>query len=309
MALTLAEGAKYTNDIVLSGVIQTIVTESDVLKVLPFNTVQGNGFTYNRESTQPVASFVSVGDVVSESTGTVTAVTIALKILIMDSDLDLFIKNTMQDINNTEAIQLAAAAKAVAYQYDTTFIYGSTTTNAKAFNGLHALMPSGQKIHQGSSTTGAALSMNNLDKLVDSIKPGRPDALVLNKTLRRRIKQFYRSTNTYSFEMSVGDDGKPIETYGGIRIVLDDFIGQVETISGDDYALQTGGACTSIFGVKWGDTDVCGLQNGSITTVEIGLLESKNAERNRIYWFVSLMLGSTLALGRIDGVTDAAVVA
>ena len=41
MALTLAEGAKYTNDVLLSGVIQTIVTESDVLKVLPFNTVVG----------------------------------------------------------------------------------------------------------------------------------------------------------------------------------------------------------------------------------------------------------------------------
>lgn len=309
MAWTLAEGQKLTNSILLSGVIQTIINESSVLELLPFETVVGNGYIYNRETTQPTAQMISVGDTVSESTGTRTQVTAALKIMVMDSDLDLFEKKTMSDINDLEAILLAEAAKAMAYKWDDLFIYGNATSNVKEFDGLHALVPTGQQVHQGSSTTGAALSLANVDKAVDLIKPGRPDAIIMNKTVRRRMKQFYRSTSTYSFEMSVGDDGKPMETYGGVRLVLDDFITQTETISADAYALKVGGACSTIFLAKFGRTHVCGLQNGSIEQTSLGLLESKNAERWRLSWFCSLMLGGTLSLACIDGITDAAVVA
>jgi hypothetical protein len=36
MALTLAEAAKLSNDILLTGVIETVIQESPVLQVLPF---------------------------------------------------------------------------------------------------------------------------------------------------------------------------------------------------------------------------------------------------------------------------------
>lgn len=308
MAWTLAEGQKMSNDVLLTGIIQTIVTESDVLQLLPFRTVVGNGFTYNRESTQPTAQMISVGGTVTESTGTRTPVTAALKIMVMDSDLDLFEKKTMSDINDLEAIMLAESAKAMAYKWDDLFVYGNATNNSVEFNGLQALCPSGQRLNQGTGSAGAAASLAKIDTLIDSVKPGRPDALAMNKTFRRRLKQFYRSTNTYSFEMSVGEDGKPIETYGGIRIALDDFITQTETIASGTYSGKTGGATTTVFGLKFGDTHVCGLQNGTIEKTSLGLLESKNAERWRLSWFVGLMLGGTLSMAALDGITDAAVV-
>ena len=36
MALTLTEGAKLSNDVILQGVIETVVKESRVLDLLPF---------------------------------------------------------------------------------------------------------------------------------------------------------------------------------------------------------------------------------------------------------------------------------
>ena len=36
MALTLAEAAKLSNDVLLVGVIETIIQESPILQVLPF---------------------------------------------------------------------------------------------------------------------------------------------------------------------------------------------------------------------------------------------------------------------------------
>jgi hypothetical protein len=88
MALTLAEASKLSQDMLLKGVIETIIQESPVLQVLPFIEVVGNGLTYNRENTLPSASFYDVGDTWAESTPTFTQVTATLKILGGDADID-----------------------------------------------------------------------------------------------------------------------------------------------------------------------------------------------------------------------------
>jgi len=48
MALTLAEASKLSNDILLQGVVETIVKESPILQVMPFIEIVGNGLTYNQ---------------------------------------------------------------------------------------------------------------------------------------------------------------------------------------------------------------------------------------------------------------------
>ena len=47
MSLSLAEAAKLSNDILLQGVVETIVKDSPVLQQLPFIEIVGNGLTYN----------------------------------------------------------------------------------------------------------------------------------------------------------------------------------------------------------------------------------------------------------------------
>ena len=49
MALTIAEGAKLSNDMLLQGVVETIVKDSPVLRALPFIEIVGNGLTYNQK--------------------------------------------------------------------------------------------------------------------------------------------------------------------------------------------------------------------------------------------------------------------
>jgi hypothetical protein len=43
MAMTKAEAAKLTQDLLLRGVIETIIKESQVLQLLPFMDVEGTG--------------------------------------------------------------------------------------------------------------------------------------------------------------------------------------------------------------------------------------------------------------------------
>jgi len=91
MALTKVEAAKLTDDLLLRGVIETIVMESPVLQRLPFMEVVGTGLTYNREGTLPAADFYDVGDTWTESTPTFEQVTTGLKILGGDADIDHFL--------------------------------------------------------------------------------------------------------------------------------------------------------------------------------------------------------------------------
>ncbi|MBI4312770.1 MAG: hypothetical protein HY681_13465 [Chloroflexi bacterium] len=87
MALTLAEAAKLSNDLLLAGVIETIIKESPVLQQLPFVEITGNALTYNRENAAPTAAFYNVGDAWAEDTPTFTQVSAALAILASMTDL------------------------------------------------------------------------------------------------------------------------------------------------------------------------------------------------------------------------------
>lgn len=49
MALILEEAAKLSNDMLLQGVVETIVRDSPVLQRLPFIEIVGNGLMYNQE--------------------------------------------------------------------------------------------------------------------------------------------------------------------------------------------------------------------------------------------------------------------
>ncbi|MBM2832788.1 MAG: phage major capsid protein [Dehalococcoidia bacterium] len=103
MALTLAEAAKLSNDVLLKGVVETVIKDSPVLQRIPIIEIQGNGLTYNKENALPTVSFYDVGDTWAESTPTFTQVTAVLRILGGDADVDNFVKSTRQNIQDIEA--------------------------------------------------------------------------------------------------------------------------------------------------------------------------------------------------------------
>ena len=308
MALTLAEAAKLSNDVVLQGVIETVIKESRVLDVLPFIEMAGNALTYNRENAMATAAFFDVGDTWNESTPTFTQVSATLKILGGDADVDQYIATTRSNVQDIEAAVLELKAKAVAHEFEDEFVYGAVALDPKGFDGLHALVPAGQQVHQGSGTTPAALSLKKLDEMIDTVKPGKPDMLLMTRRTRRGISAYARSlTSPVAFE-SAGF-GQRVMFYDGIPVIESDFMVDTETIASGAFGAKTGGASSSVFAVKVGEGRLAGLTNGGIQVEEVGALETKDARRWRCKWYVSLALFSTLALARIDGVSSADVVA
>lgn len=308
MAVTLTEAAKYTTNMVRKGVLEEIVKDTMVLQRLPFEDIVGNALQYLRENSLAGADFYAPNETWNESTGDVTQVTAGITILGGDADVDNFLKATRADKTNFEAQTVDNKAKAVRHTFLDYFYYGNTSSNSKSFNGLHALIVAGQRTHQGSGSTGAALSLANLDLAIDLILDGKPDWIIMNKAIRRRIKQYMLSTGNLAIT-SKDDYGNRVMEYDGIDIHVDDFITQTETIASADFSAKTGGATTSVFVGRFGTKDVLGLQNGGLEVKSLGQLNTKDAKRWRVRWYCGLALMRTFGVGRIDGITNAVAVA
>ena len=294
MAMTKIEAAKLSNDLLLRGVIETVVKESPILAHLPFMEVTGTAVTYNREATMPAVSFYGPGDTWAEATPTYTSHTAELKILGGDADVDNFLQATYANANDIEAEVIASRAKAVAHKFSDTFFNGDTATDTKSFNGLKMLTPGGQTISMG--TNGAALSLGKIDELIDAVRPGMPELLVMSKRTRRKLKELRRTSGSV-LETSIDQFGRRIETYDGIPVVVDDFVPDTETQG-------TGTDLSSIYALKFGQgVGLMGLEHGGIRVETVGELETKDATRTRIKWYCGLALFSTLGVARLSGIT------
>ncbi len=244
----------------------------------------------------------------SESTPTFTQVSATLKILGGDADVDQYVSTTRSNVQDIEAAVLELKAKAVAHEFEDEFVYGDTAVDAKGFDGLHTVVPAGQQVNQGTGTTPAALSLKKLDEMIDLVKPGKPDALLMTRRTRRGISA-YAGALTSPVQFESAGFGQRVMFYDGIPVLESDFMVDTETLAAGTFSAKTGGASSSVFAVRVGEGRLAGLTNGGIQVEEVGALETKDARRWRCKWYVSLALFSTLALARLDGISSADVVA
>lgn len=306
MALTLAEASKLSNDMLLQGVVETIVKDSPILQRLPFIEIVGNGLTYNQEKTLPGVDFYDVGDTWVESTPTFEQKTANLKIMGGDADVDNFLKTTRSNIQDLEAAVVELKAKAVKDKFEETFIYGDATASPKQFDGLRKLIDTTTAGDQliAMADAGATLTLAKLDELIDAVKGGKPDMLLMSRRSRRKLNALVRASGGM-----VDNDrdqwGNFIQLWDGIPIGVNDWLLDTHIVSGGVETGTTGGDCSTIYAVQTGEWALCGLTSpGHLTVEPIGSMESKDATRTRVKWYVSLALFSSVKAAALIGVKD-----
>ena len=306
MALTLAEAAKLSNDILLQGVVETIVKDSPVLQQLPFIEIVGNGLTYNQEKTLPTIDFYDVGDTWAESTPTFEQKTANLKIMGGDADVDNFLKATRSNIQDLEAAVIELKTKALRRKFEEIFVYGDSVSNDKEFDGLRKLIDTTTASDQviAMADTGATLTLAKLDEVIDAIKGSKPDMLLMSRRSRRKINALVRATGGM-METDRDKWGNFVEFWDGIPIGMSDWILDTHVLTGGVETATTGGTCSTIYTIQVGEGGLCGLTSpGHIQAEPIGSLETKDASRTRIKWYVSLALFSTVKAAALIGVQD-----
>ena len=293
MALTLAEAAKLSNDVLLTGVIETIIKDSPILQRLPFIEIVGNGLTYNRENAAPTVAFFDVGDTWTESTPTFTQQTVTLKIMGGDADIDNFLIATRSNLQDLEAAVVQLKAKAVRQLFEQTFVTGDITVNAKAFDGLDRLTDVAQSISMGAN--GGSLTLDKMDELFDEVQGGKPEMLLMSRRSRRIVNKLARNSGSL-LETDRDEFGTMLTFYDGIAIGVSDYISDAQTVG-------TSTDCSTIYAFQMGEGALSGLTApGSLQVERVGSLETKDATRTRIKWYGSLALFNALKLARLTGV-------
>jgi hypothetical protein len=151
--------------------------------------------------------------------------------------------------------------------------------------------------HQGSGVNGATLSLASLDKLVDLVRGGKPDLILMSRRSRRKIQNLARAAGT-NLLVGEGKLGEFVELYNGIPIAINDWVK-------DNYTVGTSADCSAIFAFQMGEGAVCGLTSPEMLQVErLGSLETKDCTRTRVKWYTSLALFSSVKAAMLTGVRD-----
>jgi hypothetical protein len=297
MSVTLAEASKLSNDVLLQGVIETVIKDSPVLQAMPFIEIVGNGLTYNRETALAAATwYAPLGAWSSTTAPAFDQLTATLAVLGRNADVDNFIKQTRSNIQDIEAAVLELAAKSVRQEFERAFIYGCIATylgmtgDANSINGLIKLIATGTASSQviAVASGGGPLTLAKLDELIDAVKGGKPDLLLMSKRSRRKINALARAAGS-NLEVGTGKLGEFAQFYNGIQIGVSDYVLDAHVLTALVETAVTGGGCSTIYALQFGEGAVCGATNGGIQVEPIGALEGKDAVRNRIKWYCSLV--------------------
>lgn len=305
MALTLVEAGKLNSgDVVRSAVIEQYARSSDILRVLPFEDIQGNAVKYNQEGALPGVGFRGVNEAYTESTGIINPKTEPLVIAGGDLDVDNFIITTNgSGVRSTHEMM---KVKALALRWTKEFIKGDSETNNKVFDGLQVRVTGNQLISNGTTSGGDPLSLIKLDELIDAVNG--ITHLIMNKTMRRRLTQASRSVSVGGTVTFTQDSfGRQVTKYNDIPILIADEDNEGNQILPFTEAAASGGAAaTSIYGVHFEEGVFNGIQANTIDAKDLGELDTKPAQRTRVDWYNGICIYDGRAAGRLYGISNAA---
>jgi hypothetical protein len=280
MAMTLAQQQLLIKDAVKSGVIDIFQEESQVLKYLPFKNINSNAYVYNQEATLPGANFRAVNGSYDQAEGTWSQSTETLVAFGNETKIDRYLTKT-QNTNDVRAEQVQMMIKSLALDFDASFLSsneaGSSAT-PNSFDGLGYRLGSGQKIDGG----GDALTLTELDQLIDAIKGQNPTCIFCDPAMVRKVSNLVRSENQ-AVETVSNSFGQRLVMYAGVPLVACEEDSSGNPVLNDN----TSSPAYTAYAVKFGNDMCVGLQSGGIE------MESRKEFPHEIIsveWIVSFIL-------------------
>lgn len=308
-SITLAESAKLSQDDLVAGIIENIITVNHFFDALPFDGIEGNSLAYNRENTLGDVIVAGVGTTFSgagagKNAATFDTVNSNLTTIMGDAEVNGLIQATRSsDGNDQTAVQIASKAKSAGRKYQDQFINGTGTGNEML--GLTQLCADSQKIATGDN--GDELSFEMLDQLIDTVtdKDGVVDYVMMHARTLRSYKALLRQLGGASInEVIELPSGNSVPAYSGVPIFRNDYI-PTNQVKG------TSTKTTSIFAGTFDDGSrthgVAGLtaaRASGIQVEDVGVSEDKDEHIWRVKWYTGLALFSEKGLACVSGVTN-----
>ena len=306
MGLTLLEAAKSERDPARLAVIRELA-EGELMRVIPFQDVEGEGVFYDVEQELPSVGFRGINETLDASYGVLNPQSERLKVLGAEVDVD----TSIIDMRGPDAVgdQVRMKVTSMRMTFEDQFINGDESVNPRSFDGLK------RRINAGSSQAinmNGALSLSALDELIDACDAmGGQKVLIMNKKMRRRLNTASRATTIGGFiNYELDSFGRRVTQYGDVPIIVTDTNAQNLPVQ----PFTETSSSTSIYCVAMGDlltTAIQGRCRGQfgISVRAMGEVPDAPVDRTRIEWYCGMAVYNGRSAARLYGVTDAAVTA
>ena len=313
----LSEAQKLVQSTLLAGIVQEIYEEGQLLNLLPVMTIDSKSIIYNRESTLPSAAFYDIHEQIpwTADVSYATQVEVELKRVARQDVLDQFMMDTYKTPNDYRQIILNELRKGVMRTIENKFIYGSSSTSAKEYDGLNVLCAptaGGDFVGEQNLDAGGAshaLMAAELLQLIDTCKP-KPDILLMTRTMRNTITAWcWGKSGAIVYASTLDQIGRRIEVIDGVRIVVSDYLSENEADNTGVESSATG--LSSIYAIRFGSVEDGGLtlctggDTGGVNffkVTNLAALEDFDAEGLRLTAYLALALGSTKAIARVHSI-------
>ena len=314
---TLSQYQLLANDDVKAGIYDNIITASELAPFLQFKSFSGNSLVYNRESTLGAAATHQIGDIWSDTEPTYTQKTASLAIVGVQHPLDRFAMQTIDNVQSQEAVLLSKMAKSVARKLEDLLLNGNSGGVSTEPEGLTSLLISDSRLlmmDDGSTPSTIAgdeteLTIDRLDAMIDMIELGKPDFLMMNKTMRRKITSLARATGSGVILNSADMFGHQYTLYNGIPIVINDYISNSEQY--ENSGGWASSSATTIYAIKTGEEKQgwTVIHNGAVLDPDIqrlGTKVDKNEDTYRMVVYLNAVLYSAKVCAGLAGIDSAA---
>jgi hypothetical protein len=290
MALTLLEAQKHAKTPQELAVV-TELGAGQLMSVLPFRNIEGNGLFWKREESLPDVGFRNYNGALAESYAEVSQQSESLKLFGGDIKVDSAIVNL--EGAEAKSYQIQSRVRAMRMAWESLFINGDSNQSPSEFDGLAARIAAGSS--QYFANGGGALDLSKLDEVIDNVDAqGGRKYIVCSKSARRALTKQARSNG--QIEIARSEFGYQQTTYMGLPLLELDRDHKNVAILDSDPAAQ------DLYVVSFGNDLLTGIQNGGVAVRELGESFDQPQLITRCEWYCGLALINGRAAARLSGI-------
>ena len=290
MALTLLEAQKHAKSPQELAVV-TELAAGQLMSVLPFRSIEGNGLFWKREESLPDVGFRNYNGSLSESYAEVSQQSESLKLFGGDIKVD----RAIVDLEGADAksYQVQSRVRAMRMAWEALFINGDSNQSPSEFDGLAARIQSGSS--QYFANGGGALDLGKLDEVLDAVDAqGGSKYIVCSKSARRALTRQARTNN--QIEIARNEFGYQQTSYAGVPLL------ELDRDHKNVAILDSTPSNQDLYVVSFGNDHLTGIQNGGVNVRELGEDHGSPTMVTRVEWYCGLALINGRAAARLAGI-------
>jgi hypothetical protein len=290
MALTLLEAQKHAKTPAELAVV-TELAAGQLMSVLPFRNIEGNGLFWKREESLPDVGFRNYNGALAESYAEVSQQSESLKLFGGDIKVD----RAIVDLEGSEAkaYQVQSRVRSMRMAWEALFVNGDSNQSPSEFDGLAARIQAGSS--QYFANGGGALDLGKLDEVIDNVDAqGGQKYIVCSKSLRRALTNQARSNG--QIEIARTEFGYQQTTYMGLPLL------ELDRDHKNVAILDSTPSAQDLYVVSFGNDHLTGIQNGGVNVRELGESFDQPQMITRCEWYCGLALINGRAAARLSGI-------